>query len=154
MKNNKHRIIGAIVLLALAVIFLPMLFQHSPGPKIRVSDIPAAPAVLEVTKPDNLPAPVLAAPETQKNSPAAWTLQLGSFANKTAATDLVKRLRARGYPTYTQEFKMNNTIVTRVYVGPEFDQQKLKNNAAKIEELLKLKGTVIQFKSIIGAEHD
>lgn len=154
MKNNKHRIVGAIVLVALGVIFLPMLFQHSPGPKIQVSEIPSRPELPSVTKPVDLPAPVLAQSDMQANSPDAWTLQIGSFASKTAVTELVKRLRAQGYPTYTQEFKVNNAIITRVYVGPEFDQAKLKNNAAKIEKTLKLKGAIIPFKAIPGAEHD
>jgi DedD protein len=153
MNAKKHRIVGAIVLIALAIIFIPMLFQERNGPDIQVSSIPERPAAPTITKPVNLPAPTMLSPQKQSAAPAAWSLQLASFTDQQRANELLKRLQKTGYASYTRAVTVNNVPIIRVYVGPEFDQDKLKKDAAKIQITLRLKGTIVPFKAIPGTEN-
>lgn len=49
----------------------------------------------------------------------AWAAQLGSFAERRNALVLRNRLRAKGYPAFTESVTSDQGEVTRVLVGPE-----------------------------------
>lgn len=194
----KQRLVGAAVLVLLAVVFVPMLLESDPEPgevgldlgmppspesgfSSRIipleepseatpgSVVPPAPepvpageevaaratrqgtggpetrpaaSVLqtEAVEPDPLAAVVLEPdapagtepPEVSgeggstatgegeaQTSPAAWAAQLGSFAERRNALVLRNRLRAKGYPAFTESVAGEQGEVTRVLVGPE-----------------------------------
>ena len=61
-----------------------------------------------------------AAGEAEEQSPpAAWAAQLGSFSERRNALVLRNRLRAKGYPAFTESAVGEQGEVTRVLVGPE-----------------------------------
>lgn len=194
----KQRLVGAAVLVLLAVIFVPMLLESDPEPEevgfdlgtpsspdsgfsSRIipleepseaapdSVVPPAPESspvgeeveefatsqdtevpeslpaagdlqVEALEPEPLAAVVLepdaqagteppessgedggtAAAETEEQVPlAAWAAQLGSFADRRNALVLRNRLRAKGYPAFTESIAGEQGEVTRVLVGPE-----------------------------------
>ncbi len=65
--NPRHRIAGAIILVSLAVIFVPMLLDDSAPPKTNqtLSDIPTRDAAVSETKVVVTPIPALESPKTQ-----------------------------------------------------------------------------------------
>ena len=109
----RKRILGALILFALAIIFLPVFFEYVPNnvylPKL-VSP-PQEPKV-ELLKPSdfanttNIPLTVTAT--------AAWSVKLTHVAGE--PTKLVKELMQAGYPAYLQNGK-------DIFVGPETNKK-------------------------------
>lgn len=135
----KERLVGAIALIALAVIFLPFLLEEE-RPPAPVSDkiiTPVPPPPIEVAveeaAPPQLPPPWRPAEQQQirddqrdhavRLSPEggveAWAIQVATFGEPTNARRLVERLEQQGYHPYWR--RINNMAV--VFVGPYVSQQ-------------------------------
>ena len=81
---------------------------------------PDAPGSAETPAASEVDANAAAAGEAEEQSPsAAWAAQLGSFSERRNALVLRNRLRAKGYPAFTQAVVGDEGEVTRVLVGPE-----------------------------------
>src|SRR5690606_19355589 len=144
----KQRLIGAAVLVALAVIFLPMLVQ-GPAPDSGVADVstrvPEAPASgyetreLPLLGPAAEPgAPVLAAgtdavePEEEAGAatvaadPAVaagrWAVSFGAYASEKDADAVISRLRQAGLEGFSEQTTVNGRQAWRVRVGPFADR--------------------------------
>jgi DedD protein len=147
IERSRYRLTGAIFLVALAVILLPMLFD---GAGVRRSAI----APVEQIEPDPTPVtppklddkalaeasaerervddegfdadtgvrvaePQLKSPEEPQKAPVeAWAVQLASFGDATKATGLRDQLRKDGYSAILSVAKKGNAKITRVAVGP------------------------------------
>ncbi|QDF67507.1 cell division protein DedD [Shewanella sp. SNU WT4] len=101
-------------------------------------------------KPEAKPKPK---PETQTASisaKAGWTLQLGSFANANNVNALVAQLRKAGFPTYTYPAKPVDGQLTKVFVGPEINKDKLSGMQARVHKLTDLKGRIVNYDPIQG----
>ena len=61
----------------------------------------------------------VAAETEEQTPPAAWAAQFGSFAERRNAFVLRNRLRAKGYPAFTESIAGEQGEITRVLVGPE-----------------------------------
>jgi DedD protein len=165
----KQRLVGALVLLALAVIFLPVLFDRDPmAPVERTSQIPPAPEVVTVTinppeepevmelapEPATMYVPeeveeVAAVPEppgfAADGTPHAWVLQVASFREKNLADNLRAKLAEQGYEAYVRVVSYKNGTVHRVYVGPKLEKDALLLQKDTIERNLGLKALVLPF---------
>ena len=142
----KQRLIGAAVLIALAVIFLPMLVQ-GPAPDSGVGEVstrvPAAPASGYETR--ELPllggaadagaplptveagtAPDDAAPEPAAADPAIaagrWAVSFGAYASARDADAVIDRLRQAGLEGFSEKDSVNGAPAWRVRVGPFADR--------------------------------
>lgn len=177
----KRRLVGALVLVSLAVIFLPMLLDKRaveenlgaaiPGrdvgpfdaklaselpqqPPAAAQDAPA-PAVEPgaATDPNQLPAPAAGVPD--KYTPEAptaaehpelrsWVVQVGSFGERDNADGVAARLRAAGFDTVIEAASVDGKQLYRVQVGPEASEARAELVRQRIEDTVKLKGTVRQ----------
>ncbi len=146
----KQRLIGAIVLVALAVIFLPMLVK-GPAPDSGVSDVPLkvpdAPQgqyetrELPLVTPDGAPAngavglpaatpatsPDAAAPADRGLMPAAtaggnYAVSFGAYATAADADAVIARLKQGGLPGYREAATINGRSAYRVRIGPYPDR--------------------------------
>src|SRR5690606_4054124 len=141
----KQRLIGAAVLVALAVIFLPMLVQ-GPAPDSGVADVstrvPDAPAggyetrelpLLGPAADTPVPAPETAgvaeedaAPATPAADPATaagrWAVSFGAYASERDAEAVISRLRQAGLDGFSEEDTVNGRQAWRVRVGPYADR--------------------------------
>ncbi|MGX5729802.1 SPOR domain-containing protein [Pseudoxanthomonas beigongshangi] len=146
----KQRLIGAIVLVALAVIFLPMLVK-GPAPDSGVSDVPlkvpdapegqyetrelplvtpdGAPATGAVGLPATAPAasPDAAAPADRGLMPAAtaggnYAVSFGAYATAADADAVIARLKQGGLPGYREAATINGRSAYRVRIGPYPDR--------------------------------
>jgi DedD protein len=165
----KQRVVGALVLLALAVIFLPVLFDRDPmTPVDRESQIPAAPQVIRVeigapivpediapaAEPELMYVPEVAdageAPEAPglaaDGTPKAWVLQVASFRQREFADALSRKLNDKDYPAYVREVPHPDGVVVRVFVGPKLDKQALLAVKAAVEREFGLQSLVLPFK--------
>lgn len=146
----KQRLIGAIVLVALAVIFLPMLVK-GPAPDSGVSDVPLkvpdAPEgqyetrELPLVTPDGAPAngavglpaatpaasPDAAAPADRGLMPAGtaggnYAVSFGAYATAADADAVIARLKQGGLPGYREAATINGRSAYRVRIGPYPDR--------------------------------
>jgi cell division septation protein DedD len=162
----KQRLIGAVVLVALAVIFLPMLVK-GPAPDSGVSDVPldVPPAAdgefetreLPLVTPGNAPAAgavglqgQVAAPAAEP-APASGTLQpaataggdfavsFGAYATQADADAVLARVKQAKLPCFVEPATINGKPAFRVRVGPYVDRPQAE--AARLDAI-KIRGDV------------
>jgi DedD protein len=170
----KQRLIGAAVLVALVVIFVPMLIDEPVDSKL-VSDhsIPEKPA--ELTKPvkailppvppeqpaqaDQAPnnPPVETKPPppanlsektsdlSERKTPAAWMIQVASLSVRKNAQKLVADLRKSEMPAQFDQVQIDGKTLYRVRVGPEVDFKTAERMADRIKAKFKLKPRVLRY---------
>ena len=145
----KQRLVGAVVLVALAVIFLPMLVK-GPAPDSGVSDVPLSvpnepgdadgmvtrdlPLVAPAGAPEGgatgMPTTV-SEPATQPDPqdgafPATaagdYAVSFGSYANAADADKVIAALKAAELPAYREAVSLNGRQAERVRIGPFADR--------------------------------
>lgn len=172
----KQRLVGAFVLLALGVLFLPVLFDRDGRLSVdRTTQIPPAPTVEPLVK---IPDPVRPAdiepakkPEemyrvdetaavkappvetaakadglTDKGIPKAWMIQVVSYKTQKQAEELRDRLIKDGYKAFTRTVSTSKGKVTRVYVGPKIEKAKAFAVKRKLDKSLKVDSLVLRFE--------
>jgi cell division septation protein DedD len=144
----KQRLVGATVLVALAVIFLPMLVK-GPAPDSGVSDvslsIPAEPKGDAATKTVDLPLmpaagvpqggvvgmPADAQDDDTAGSPTGafptvaagdYVVSFGSYATTADAGQVIAALRKAGLPAFSEATRFNGQDAQRVRIGPFADR--------------------------------
>ena len=146
----KQRLVGAVVLIALAVIFLPMLVK-GPAPDSGVSDVsltvPPEPKEangmvtqdLPLIAPSGVPEggasgmpdtvagqPTDAAPVAAGLFPAVaagdFAVSFGSYASAADADKVIEALRSAELPGYREAVSLNGRQAQRVRIGPFADR--------------------------------
>lgn len=168
----KQRIIGAFVLVALVVIFVPIFFDKDRiVPLDQTSLIPLQPDIdaVELIIPDSTVqeesevfnakdvfTPNETQPQTmveeapqisEKGMPLSWTLQIASFREEKRAVELRDKLIADGYSAYTKEVETNRGTMMRVYVGPKLNKNSLIAQKKKIDKEYNLSALILRFSS-------
>jgi len=155
----KQRLIGAIIIVAAAIIFIPMVFNdadHKTG-DILV-DIPARPEppppqLIKPTQPslkaeEGVEATVKQEEVTEQDSgnlPISWVLQLASFQEPKNAEALRDRLRKAGYKSYVAYRPDQTDTMARVLIGPELDRKEVERLAVALKEEFKLEGFIVRY---------
>ncbi len=148
-RKLRKRIIGAVVLAAFLVIFVPEWLDGA-GHKSRYSSevtIPEKPefeAISNYMKSADSSGIINKSIKPEESSIHAWALQLGSFDKEVNALAMRERLRAKGYASYVDVLKKPDRTVYRVRIGPELDKQQLEKLKAELIKKEKLKGMVVQ----------
>lgn len=151
----KHRIIGAIILLSLAVVFLPILLDGGERPQLpqTTSPIPASPPKPELKvrepEPQTKPSIVQAAPErdqwqsglTERHNLAAWTLQAASFKEEANATKLRDRIRDKSIRAYVRHREPYYVV----YAGPFADPNKAEQTKAALNKHFRIKALLMDY---------
>ncbi len=165
----KQRIVGAFVLVAVGVVFVPVVFdreriepldkttQIPPSPEIRAIEVPIAeaPRVTELAPtgetmfvPDEKEAvlqpssePVLA----QNGTPNSWVVQVASYRYDTHAKEKRDELRALGYSAYLRSVTTASGKMTRLYVGPNLEKQKMLDAKQFIDKKMGVNSIVLKF---------
>jgi len=166
----KQRLVGAVVLVALVVIFVPMLLDDEPmvTSSISKSNIPPQPKSkfptkiiaqkevkpLRLTTSKIAPAkttgskpkakPVTAVPKARTGL-SAWVVQVASFEKRANANKLVKRLQAKKLSAFVEQASVDRKTVFRVRVGPEVDHKKAEGIRNRIKREFKLKGKIERY---------
>ena len=131
-RRGRRRLVGAVALVLLAVIVLPMVFD--PEPKSTVAPVevripketdtafaPKPPPAKPAPKAEPAPAPQPAANE--------YVIRVGAFARPESVT---AKLKAAKLPYYTEPMPGN---LTRVRAGPFASRQAADQALAKLKEL-------------------
>ena len=79
---------------------------------------------------------------------SGFTLQLGGFNNAANVKTLVAQLRKSGFKAYTIPATPKDGVLTKVFVGPDVSEAKLKKIQAEVETLTRLKGWIVPFNPL------
>lgn len=77
----------------------------------------------------------------------AYTIQVGSFSNKTNAFSLRDKLRKDKFRAYIESVTLTAGIRYRVRVGPFLKYDEVEKNNSKLLQRHKLKGTIVKYKT-------
>ena len=163
----KYRIVGAAVLLSLAVIFIPMVLDGSgqdsvtkidmempPEPKIIFSeevlpkDLSPKPSQDTVTSthpqqsidadPINNVVPEVVVSDKTGSELMSWVVQVGAFGEREKATSMQKQLEKAGYDALVEVGSNKGKEYYRVKVGPLISQDVATQTRDKLRKELKL----------------
>lgn len=179
----QNRLVGTVILVALAVIFLPDILD---GKKQRYQDtfvdLPPKPQIKQVEKVEPFdheavakqverqievvdevalddPKPQTEAQQAQENnepqeqdypvadapSNAGWVVQLGVFRHEKNVRELLDKLKAAGYRAFSRPVLTSSGELTKVFVGPDLQKDKLEQALGHLEEVTQLKGRIAPF---------
>lgn len=78
---------------------------------------------------------------------SAWTIQLGAFQNAENINTLLKQLRIAGFQAHTVPREVTDGVLTRVFVGPDVSEKRLKEQLPRLKKLTQLEGKILPFKA-------
>ena len=172
-EQTRHRITGSLFLLALAIIFLPMLFDGDGVASVQLEPIetdyvPPAVQRFDEQVPDSdfaervaelraevdeqgfhrdtgarLGEPVLSVPN---DATEAWAIQLASFADQDNAREFRDRLRADGYEAFVASYKpAAGQAMNRVAVGPLLNSSRARLLLEELADRYDTQGRIMAF---------
>lgn len=171
--NLKQRVIGAVVMTAVAIIVLPMLLDGSAEHRAEVeANIPTPPSIpinslsveetrveieqmvaestekLPVLEPDPIEDPEVTENFSLNDNglPVGWSLRMGSFKEEANARRLRQSLRDKNYRSYILAGNPADDEYFRVYVGPMVNKEKLERTKTEIEAAFDLSGQIVRYK--------
>ncbi len=161
----KQRLVGAVVVTALAAIFVPMFFDdpvQDQGRVVNELKIPEPPLerFSETSKklPDSvgqvlaLPEPPALHTEQEQQKPSnkndaglvRWVIQVGSFSQRENALLLQKKLRKNGFSTFLDSIDTEkNSTLYRLKVGPELDKERAKAIKSQLAKKYQLQAILV-----------
>ena len=166
----KYRIVGALVLISLALIIVPLLLDRGPrevAEPVRLSfpehpviagESPALPhgetgstewqetppaAIVEQVR-ESLGDEVADPPEVPQGVDA-WIVQAASFESEASAQDLLGRLRNADFPVFIETGRAGGKDIHRVRIGPVFAADEAAQFRERLGSQFKLDGLVMKF---------
>lgn len=159
-KVLKQRIVGAIVLCALAIVFLPAFFTMPTRPDVkRLSDIPQPPPVQTVSiasaqpllddsvKPLNLKNMHIAKAEQDGNVPVdavgRWVIQVVSYKTRAEADKFVSKIvRETDLVSFVRTLVIDGEV-NRVYVGPFLTRQDALDAKRQVDQKYRVQSLIM-----------
>jgi DedD protein len=170
----KQRLIGAVVLVALMVIFLPMFFSSSETEPVDILiEMPEKPPIPEfdISKPvkpsgqpaDSVPeaepapapAPEVAVEQQAEELkdkkvddsglPVSWALQVASFKERENAEKLRDKLRKDGFKAYIKYRLDVEPRLIRVFIGPVLERESIDKLKVDVSKQYQLDGVVVRY---------
>ena len=185
-----NRLVGTVIVVALAVIFLPdFLDRKKETNNDAFVSVPATPAKKPIVNPEPFPTERVAgvtqrplevvdepavddsqtqtaasaeaaktqvedklASQTVVEKPSAepqdgsWVVQLGSFRHQKNVGQLLEKLEKAGYRAFSRPIETRSGPLTKVFVGPDINKDKLLKALPHLQDITGLKGKVAPFK--------
>ncbi len=151
-QDLKQRLVGAVVITALAAIFVPMIFDDpidESGKMISELTIPDQPKISKEYNSDYSSTSIenVSFPETikqqAKTEMGRWFVQVGIFGEENNAISFRDKIRQQGFPVTIKSISSENGVLHRVRVGPELNKKRAEGMKQKIQKLNGLKGILI-----------
>ena len=155
-KKLQQRLVGAIALVAVGVIVIPVILDGS-GYKSRhekTVDIPDKPFFPPVSQTRVKP---IATPidkrkkeveKKKKSEPAkpiqSWALQVGTFGKEGNAKTFRDKLRKAGHSAYVESSKSGGKTSYRVRIGPELEKKRLEKLKTRLKKEMKIDGFIVR----------
>jgi len=160
-QRHKERLTGAVVLLLLAVILIPLALDDTRVERgIKTTNIPPPPDTEFSTRLTPIPAPgevasgagPAGATDAASDGPVAadlsgWVVQVGSLSRKNADA-LNDRLRTAGYRSYIVDEPVtaaDGSALYQVRVGPEVLRSEVEALRDELKKKLDLDGFIVDY---------
>jgi DedD protein len=133
-RRGRRRLVGAIAIVALLVVFVPMLLDSEPKHELNEPAMqipspdkapplpPPAPAKAAAPVPAAVPAPAVAPAKAAAQSPAArlegFAVQVGAYRDEKTLGEARGKLAAAGIAHYTERLEGSQAGLTRLRAGP------------------------------------
>lgn len=125
-RRGRQRLIGAVTLVALLVVFVPMLLDTEPRPtreqpvlaippKENAAPLPAPPAAAPAASSPVAPAAV---PPVARGPGPGFAVQVGAFRDEAKLKQAREKLAAAGVVHYTERLESKAGPLTRLRAGP------------------------------------
>lgn len=169
----KQRLVGALVLIGLGVIFWPVIFVETeqdaldrstqvepmpvlddvvipePQPLENVEPVSAVEhAVPPESQPDIAPEPEQPAPRPaldESGIPVAWVLQVVSVSSVEKAEAITAQLVAQGHKAYHRSIRRDGAVLHRIFIGPVFERDRLVALKAEIDKQLDVNAIIARY---------
>ena len=76
----------------------------------------------------------------------SWVVQLGSFRHQKNVGQLLEKLEKAGYRAFSRPIETRSGPLTKVFVGPDINKDKLQKALPHLQDITGLKGKVAPFK--------
>ena len=167
----KYRIVGATVLLSLAVIFIPMILDGSGKESVTTIDMemPKEPTLVFSDELEESTMPLMPKPDPSANTSASidaasiqdnivpevivgedtqsellsWVVQVGAFGEKQKAVTLQKKLLDAGFDAIVEVGESKGKDYFRVKVGPVLSQDEANNIKQNLAKKLALNSAFV-----------
>jgi len=155
----QQRIVGAIVLVTLGVIFIPALLDGSGYRSRQVKDVEVkvkpefAPLTQKKVEPIVTPLalnkPVVAdeqrsdAEQIQAKPIKAFALQVGTFDDLANAEKMRGKMQAAGYTAFVKKVESKGKATYKVRIGPEIEHSVLEKIKADLIKSHKIDGYIV-----------
>ncbi len=155
MSMNKHRIVGLIVLIALAIISVQFFISYQKTYPLQTHrSPPVAPLEEKSISPENAPKVQSVdtlmeehfdeTPDVISTTPA-WVVQIASLTNDATAQKLPDQLKALGFDAFILNLSVQGTPTFRICAGPFTDRSLAITALSTIQESLKMTGILKQY---------
>lgn len=155
----QQRIVGAIVLVTLGVIFIPALLDGSGYKSRQVQDIEIKekpefpplkqkkvkpiPTPLEKNKQDQVKVQKADPKEAHKKPIKSFALQVGTFGSNENAEKMRDQMREAGYTAFVQKSTSKGKTSYKVRIGPELEHSVLEKIKTDLKKSKKIDGYVV-----------
>jgi len=153
----QQRIVGAIVLVTLGVIFIPALLDGSGYKSRQVQDIKVRekpdfppltqkklkPVATPLDKNNQLTAVNSDTEKTPIKPVKSFALQVGTFSNNENAEKMRNKLRQAGYTTFVHKQQSKGKTSFKVRIGPELEHSVLEKIKADIRKSHKIDAYIV-----------
>lgn len=168
--ETRYRLVGLVLLMVIAAIVASLLFRSPDQMRVALDlEIPAPPPVpeMDLSPPvtdrqldearadiEQAAEDVVAAAQEQPKDeslpapgtkPAAWAVQVASFADAGNAEALATRLRDAGYSAYVRAVEGDERLLHRVLLGPDLSRSEAEvvRDRVRADNRFKLQGLVV-----------
>lgn len=77
---------------------------------------------------------------------SGWVVQLGSFRHQKNVRELMKKLKDAGYRSYSRPVQTTMGELTKVFIGPEVEREKLERALPHLKEITQLTGKITAYE--------
>lgn len=81
----------------------------------------------------------------QRLQSAGWVVQLGVFRHEKNVQELLGKLKSAGYRAFSRPVETSSGTLTKVFVGPDLQKDKLEKAVPHLNELTNLQGRITPF---------
>lgn len=165
----KERLLGAVIILSVLIVVLPILFKpnnenlselyqedpfdedRTPNPVVVALDnhlLKDKPSknVMSISIPVPAPRIVEKIVSPVSKEIKVWVLRMGIFSDPQNAKSLVEKLTSQGYPAYSKVDTVKGAKMTRVFVGPSKYEHDIKKIRDHLKKDLHLEGMLLFIK--------
>jgi len=155
----QQRIVGAIVLVTLGVIFIPALLDGSGYRSRQVQDIEIKekpefppltqkkvqpiPTPLEINRQEQVTVQKTDTRQSHKKPIKSFALQVGTFSRNENAEKMRDEMREAGYPAYVHKSTSKGKTSYKVRVGPELEHSVLEKIKSDLKKSRKIDAYIV-----------